>query len=601
MSSPLFAFQNNPIFFYSIKADQNSKFINVFLKFAVWLRICYIYFQRLPMLLQPLRAILDRLLIRRSPSTAAFLKKSGLEYIFIIIAMLIWRRRAVAGVNLFAPDFYRHLYAASPKGFWAPFWHYARYGEEQWLNPTYFFNNAWFRRTYKHLLPEGVSPLVFFMLRGRDLKLKPHWKSVFWGTGLRVLGPGPAMSERFSLEETRLNDISESPGPSGYGWFEADITGARRVDEYARAHGLRVEAGWQSSPFKIAAPFRVYSERPVRFQSLAKIGFSSYIAEVRDVLAIGGDTALRAYDGSWLKDGVADRAPQGTTALSAKLGDAGCAPRHRVQLWRGHAIPTYEKGLFLMQRVDTNYNIWMTTCLTRLLPLLDTKEFETLPIFISEGMPPTHEEILRLLAPANEFIRIPHQMVFLVRRGIFPSEINRYYESAQSDDMRNGIFRVDVPAMRELARRLFAALALPPVDRADRKILLHRANYRIIKNSKEIYGLARQAGFEIIQPEKLSFKEQVDLFRQASHILGPAGAAMTNLIFAPEGSFAATMHYRDDVASGYHLWQAMAAVRGVKLCPIIGERAHSSDHYVQENFYLPPSLLQDFLSESEAV
>jgi capsular polysaccharide biosynthesis protein len=60
-------------------------------------------------------------------------------------------------------------------------------------------------------------------------------------------------------------------------------------------------------------------------------------------------------------------------------------------------------------------------------------------------------------------------------------------------------------------------------------------NTRRISNEDEILPVLRSFGFEMIRPGSMSFREQVEAFRDASHIFGPHGANLANMIFAPAG------------------------------------------------------------------
>jgi hypothetical protein len=53
--------------------------------------------------------------------------------------------------------------------------------------------------------------------------------------------------------------------------------------------------------------------------------------------------------------------------------------------------------------------------------------------------------------------------------------------------------------------------------------------------------MAIARGFEIVQPEELSFPEQVELFRSASCILGEHGSGMHATVFADPGTIVATV------------------------------------------------------------
>jgi len=59
---------------------------------------------------------------------------------------------------------------------------------------------------------------------------------------------------------------------------------------------------------------------------------------------------------------------------------------------------------------------------------------------------------------------------------------------------------------------------------------------RPIANQAELENLARSRGYHVIEPATLSFPEQVSLFRDADHVLGPMGAALTNTVFMRPGA-----------------------------------------------------------------
>ncbi len=59
------------------------------------------------------------------------------------------------------------------------------------------------------------------------------------------------------------------------------------------------------------------------------------------------------------------------------------------------------------------------------------------------------------------------------------------------------------------------------------------ASMRRILNEEEFAPLLEKYGFETVVPGKLSFAEQVALFRDAEVILAPHGAGLSNIVFAP--------------------------------------------------------------------
>ncbi len=64
----------------------------------------------------------------------------------------------------------------------------------------------------------------------------------------------------------------------------------------------------------------------------------------------------------------------------------------------------------------------------------------------------------------------------------------------------------------------------------------NRARYRRLQNEDEILALLAREGFEKVELERLTFREQVEILSQANAVAGPHGAGMTNLLFAPHGT-----------------------------------------------------------------
>ena len=76
------------------------------------------------------------------------------------------------------------------------------------------------------------------------------------------------------------------------------------------------------------------------------------------------------------------------------------------------------------------------------------------------------------------------------------------------------------------------------ITKAHRRIYINRlsATSRSIKNEREIIRYLSKKGFQSIELNKLKPMEQISLFSEASIIIAPHGAALTNLIACKEGT-----------------------------------------------------------------
>lgn len=79
-----------------------------------------------------------------------------------------------------------------------------------------------------------------------------------------------------------------------------------------------------------------------------------------------------------------------------------------------------------------------------------------------------------------------------------------------------------------------------------RKLYLSRAgtDRRRVVNEDGLIACLAARGFETVRPELLSVSEQVTLFGEASHIVAPTGAALTNMIYAPPGARVVAIYHR---------------------------------------------------------
>jgi capsular polysaccharide biosynthesis protein len=100
-------------------------------------------------------------------------------------------------------------------------------------------------------------------------------------------------------------------------------------------------------------------------------------------------------------------------------------------------------------------------------------------------------------------------------------------------------------------RWLRHALAPHPWVAAKRRFFLPRSSelLRTLLNEKEVGTLLAQHGFEIIRPETLSVAGQIALFAQASVVVAPSGAALTNIVYMPPGGTVIVLYSAFTLAS----------------------------------------------------
>lgn len=90
----------------------------------------------------------------------------------------------------------------------------------------------------------------------------------------------------------------------------------------------------------------------------------------------------------------------------------------------------------------------------------------------------------------------------------------------------------DIRAIRE---SFLKKTTMPPLNW--RKIYVSRRySTRAFSNEKSVEEFFRAREFDVVFPEKLTFREQVALFSEAGLVAGNHGAGLSNIVFSPKGA-----------------------------------------------------------------
>lgn len=100
----------------------------------------------------------------------------------------------------------------------------------------------------------------------------------------------------------------------------------------------------------------------------------------------------------------------------------------------------------------------------------------------------------------------------------------------------------DFPAIKNELLKLktfFSQIVMPDnTKKSFDRILIMRSDqtFRKMKNSAQLTSTLSKFGFDAIYPEKMSFIQQVQCFRDAKIIVGQSGAALTSILFCNQNS-----------------------------------------------------------------
>ena len=230
------------------------------------------------------------------------------------------------------------------------------------------------------------------------------------------------------------------------------------------------------------------------------------------------------------------------------------------------AVP---KAIHLMQERDFNYFHWTVEVLPRAFLL--RRQQRRLPVLISSGLHRNLRELLRLVLPDSEVIEVNPGETIFVEKLFFTSDVARCLDvlerPVRPDD--HVIQSSEILSMREL---VLSKIGNPAVSTKKRRLYFKRGkNRRSAQNENEVIALLRRYGFEIIDPESLSLREQIELWRSPEIVIAPAGAVLTNMIWSDPGSYVVALN-SDFNALDPYIMQHLAELRSTKLVQIFGQR-----------------------------
>ncbi len=201
-----------------------------------------------------------------------------------------------------------------------------------------------------------------------------------------------------------------------------------------------------------------------------------------------------------------------------------------------------EAAITLGGRDFTNWYHWLIDALPALhLANRLPSHLRHLPVLVPEQIFrfPSMVEALELFRGGRDLIVVPEWSGVRAKRLLWidPLEISNTpatLANTTADPRFHLLHREGMESYRDAYIEAFVHKKIRP----RRKIFLARDSARRSYNQDEALEVAREFGFEAVYPAQLTLGEQVRLFREASHVMGPSGAGFAGLLFCQPGTSA---------------------------------------------------------------
>ncbi|WP_198039204.1 glycosyltransferase family 61 protein [Paraburkholderia sp. SOS3] len=418
--------------------------------------------------------------------------------------------KTIGSALKFDEEFYRTRYPDVSSAGIDPLVHYVRFGFLENRQPNQSASSGMTTRT--------MVAAALASLTGRQSNVWPKVRRdyFFWSAkrGCSLATDVLAMFERrLSMRQSRTTFVRALP--------VANVVEAKF--DWASVRAIE--------PAKLYSFFEpeIFGEETARVLRTVEVP-SKWIVSMSDATVVGGFQVV-AHDHLVLYEPAGN--PHNDFVAGSWPFVTGIRNRPAAAVWYEYDNrETIPEGILLSGRCSPNYYHWLIEYLARIYSVLPVSELRNVPLIVDGAMFPQELESLWAICPNWPIFPLRRGTLLQVSRLHIPS-IPTFLPDTLEIPFWQGS-ALCTSTLSYLRETIFARYGIERVE-PSRKIFLSRRGARSIINSEEVEALLEEHGFECVDTATLAFEEQVRLFAESKMIVGPLGAAFTNLIFCMAG------------------------------------------------------------------
>jgi capsular polysaccharide biosynthesis protein len=296
-----------------------------------------------------------------------------------------------------------------------------------------------------------------------------------------------------------------------------------------------------------------------------------YVAEISNAMVYGGTNLVFTQDAALCHDLYDFERDYTSEELHGRhLIDA---KKKRMRLLRHDVAPErVPVAAVFVDACALNYAHWLTEVLPRIAAFCAEEQFASIPIIVNDGLHHNIMESLYLITgPEREIITLPvgraiqaDSLYITSVAGYVPFERRKNKLSGHSQ----GVFS---PKALDILRDHLNPLCQKATSKGwPEKIFLRRnSGVRKIYNAAEIEKLLIARGYVIVEPEKLTFLQQIQLFSNVKEIVSSTGAALANAIVCKAGTQVTVLMGKHENMI-YRYWINLLNPFGIKVNYLLG-------------------------------
>jgi capsular polysaccharide biosynthesis protein len=437
--------------------------------------------------------------------------------------------------------------------------------------------------------PATEGGLISYLKRGRLYLQYSRYFKKFWPSRVLVNW----LQRNLFLPTIKFKSIY-------FSWISAnDWRPIVKLYDYANLSSLSITEVFDAAKVETPLP-RVF---PAKDQSYLEspqdcyIFPPVYIAEVSEGLVNGGtnfifvDNAAICHDLYNFKQDYTSEELHGRHVIDVK--------NMRMRILREDSKPeNIEVAATFIDACASNYAHWLSEVLPRISSFCSVKKFEKIPIIVNYGL---HKNIMESLAflvgSEREIILLPVGRSISVKR-LYVTSATGYLPFEQRGEpvvnFSHGLF--SPPPLDLIRKQLFTLFDELQAQELPQKIYLCRdSGVRKLNNSLKIEREFALRGYIFVEPEKLTFLQQVVLFANAKEVAAPTGAALANAIFCKTGTQIIIFMSKHKKMI-YRYWLNMFSPFGFQITYLLGKIDANHSLGLHGDYSLALNDVRDFLT-----
>ena len=208
-----------------------------------------------------------------------------------------------------------------------------------------------------------------------------------------------------------------------------------------------------------------------------------------------------------------------------------------------------EKGLFATAPGATNWYHWLIEILPTVMLMQNLpKAYDDYPLLVPEEILSggVFRETLDLFIGTRPMIGLARDAKYYVGEMVVipppvfgPFNLHDHEWPVPEDYVNN------IGVMQQFRMQTLDRLGVTYDGNGPKCVFLARPPGKRAYNQEDILEVARARGFEVMYPERLSFREQVQIMHNADFVAGPSGAAWANSLFMRPGTKSLVWVFRE--------------------------------------------------------